>query len=205
MSATTSRRTAVTGVLLVLVLSLLLLSVAGPAGAAGKPINGGTTKITMEPSFAQVLMGNGYPVYLVPPGSWALTSDSLRLGFPVTGKRWNKSTTRGQFTHKGGFFVVHPSAGVWQSLKFANLNVNVDAAPDITAVVNNGLRKSVFDLNLGSATIAYSSSGGAKWVKISNVAVAFSADGATAFNTAFPTAVPAGLPFGTAVIMAKFK
>jgi len=205
MSATISRRLGVTGAALLLIVSILLLSVAGPAGAAGKPLSGGTTKITLVPGVAQLFMGVGLPIYVVPPGSWALTSNSLRLGFPVIGKTWNASTTRGQFTHKGGLFIVRPVGGVWHSVRFTNLTVNVDSAPDITAAVNNGLRKSVFDLNLGSATITYPHSGGIKWVKITNVAVAFSADGAAAFNAAFTTSLPAGYAFGTAAITAQYK
>lgn len=203
---TTSRaRTAAPVVTLLLsALVLALLLAAADAGAAARPLKGGTTTLTLEPSTAQGFMANNYPIYLVAPGQWALTTNSLRLRYPVAGGSWDRVTARGRINHTGGFFIVHVGAGFWQVWRLTGLRLQVGATPRVTAVIG-GVRQHIFDADLSGATVTYPRSGTKRFVRVAGVKLTFSASGAASFGSAFGTAPLPGYPWGTMTTKARFK
>lgn len=182
------------------------LVAAAPAGAATVRLDGVRTTLTTSPSTTAALIANGI-VPLPTSGTtfWA-TFDRygfrLSYRFPITSGRVDAGTLAGSIAHRGGIRFVNLRNG--KSLTVSRFTIGIDAAPDLTALVNGdpNARVSILDLDLSKAAIRKP----LPYVTVANVHARLSAPAASALNAALGTTLFApGLELGTARVVAHVK
>jgi hypothetical protein len=182
------------------------LAAAAPASAATVRLDGVRTTLTTSPSTTAALIANGI-VPLPANGTtfWA-TFDRygfrLSYRFPISGGSVDAGTLAGRIAHRGGIRFVNLRNG--KSLTVSRFTIDVDAAPDLTALVNGdpNARASILDLDLSNAVIRKP----LPYVTVANVHARLTATAATALNAALGTKLFApGLELGTARVVAHVK
>jgi hypothetical protein len=182
------------------------LAVTAPAGAATVRLDGVRTTLTTSPSTTAALIANGIvPLPTSGTSFWA-TFDRygfrLSYRFPITSGRVDAGTLAGQIAHRGGIRFVNLRNG--KSLTVSRFTIDVDAAPDLTALVNGDpkARASILDLDLSKAVVRRP----LPYVTVANVHAKLSATAAGALNAALGTKLFApGLELGAARVVAHVK
>jgi hypothetical protein len=204
------RRGHILVVVLVVVLAISLVAGVGSASAAKLKLAGGTTKLTVTPHIADILLQQGYAMYPVPPATVTLGSDtSFTFTLPVTTGKWNTTTKTGTINHKGGIFWIHdPSGSGMVPIKFMAPTVVVATAPtpsQVTAIFPDTTRQPLFTLDLTSATVKKVKVGTTSYVQIKAVVFAGTPELDAVFSSAYGIGLGAGNPLGTVTVMAKVK
>jgi hypothetical protein len=203
MSSTTLRRPRR---LLQAAVAAAAFATALPASAATVRLDGVRTTLTTSPSTTAALLANGI-VPLPAPGTtfWA-TFDRygfrLSYRFPIASGRVDAASLAGWIAHRGGIRFVNLRNG--RSLTVSRFTIDVDAAPDLTALVNGdpATRISILDLDLSKAAIRKP----LPYVTVANVKARLNAAAASALNAALGTTLFApGLELGTARVVAHVK
>lgn len=157
-------------------------------------LEGGDTSLSLAPTTAAALQGLGVSVGNVPP---AAANTAGALEFPVTGQKIAAKGFAGRITHSGGISLT---AGA-TTVQLTSFDINVDAAPDLTALVG-GQRVSILNLDLSGSKTGVSN----RTAVVTNVKATLTPAAAAALNDAFKvSAFTAGLELGTARVGAKIE
>jgi len=190
------------GIALVLALSLLVLLAAPQAQAATLRLDGMRTTLTTDPGTTGALWAAGIIPLPVAPSTVSPTSDAARYTFPITTGRVDAKTTVGSIKHSGGLLLARYSMG-WQALKLTEFTINITGAPNLTAIVNDGARVKIADLDLGNAEIKTYTKNHRVYRTVKNVGVTLNATAMGAINDTFGTALPDSVFLGTANVLAR--
>jgi len=116
---------------------------ANPAAAAFSLLRGGATTLTLDPQAAAALADLKVEVTAV---GGARANDDGTISFPIPRGALDLSGPAGQIEHRGGLELSTDTA----SLRLTRFDVNVDASPDLTAIVDHNRldRPEVFDLTI---------------------------------------------------------
>jgi hypothetical protein len=191
------------GLALALSLSLLVLVAAPQAQAATVKLDGVRTTLTTDPGTTSALFGAGIIPLPIAPSSITPTSIAARYAFPVTGGRVDAKTLAGTIRHSGGILLAQRDGMGWKALSLAKFTIHVTGRPYLSAVVNDGQRLAIADLDLGNAAIKKFTRGGRAFVSIRNVGVTLNATAMGAVNATFGTALPDNVKLGTANVLAR--
>lgn len=162
------------------------------ADAAEVAMAGGSTALQLDPGTAGALESLGVTPGVVEPAS--VGSDGLN--FPITGGKLNAKTFAGKIRHSGGISLTAGSTTV----ELTGFIINVDAQPDLTAVVNGGDRVSILSLDLTDLDASVRG----RRITLGGVKASLSAGAAAALNQAFGvSAFTEGLAVGTATVKAR--
>lgn len=198
------RRSAGLSVLgLLLAMTLLLLLAAPQAQAANVRLNGVRTTLTTDPGTTSALFAAGIIPLPVAPSTIAPTSTAARYTFPVTSGKVDAKTLAGKIRHSGGLLLAQRDGMSWKALNLTKFTIRITGAPHLTAVVNNGDRLRIADLDLGDATIKKYNRRGRAYVRITNAGVTLNATAMGAINATFGTALPSAVDLGTAKVLAR--
>ncbi len=153
----------------------------------------GDTQLTLDPGAASLLAGAGISAAPVAPAS---ATPAGALAFPITGGKLATGNPGGTIEHSGGIRLSDSHGGP-TIVDLLSFTINLDAAPDLTALVGSS-RVSILTLDLSGASIAVGKSNGR--VTVSGVKARLTADAAGALNSAFGTSAFAeGQLLGTTV------
>jgi hypothetical protein len=151
----------------------------------------GGTGLTLDPVAAGALTSLGVAVAPIGPAS---VLGGGEISFPITGGRVNTSTFAGSITHSGGLSLTKDATVV----ELTDFTINVDAEPDLTAVLNGGDRVSILDLDLSALTVDVTG----RNITLGNASADLTAGAAGALSAAFGASIPAGLTLGNATVRA---
>jgi len=154
----------------------------------------GSTDLTLDPAAAGALTSLGVAVAPIEGASVTPAGD---IAFPITGGRADTSTFAGEIRHSGGLSLTAGSTVV----NLTDFTINVDADPDLTAVLNGGDRVSILDLNLSALTVDVTG----RNITLGNASASLTAGAAGALSAAFAATVPAGLVLGSATVNASAR
>ena len=154
----------------------------------------GSTDLTLDPAAAAALTGLGVAVAPIGPASVTPAGD---IAFPITGGRSDTSTFAGSISHSGGLSLTQGSTVV----ELTDFTINVDADPDLTAVLNGGDRVSILNLDLSGLTVDVDPLN----ITLGNVSAGLTAAAAGALSAAFGAPIPEGFPLGLATVNAVAK
>ena len=172
---------------------LVIGTVTVNASPARVALRGGDTTLVLDPGAASALGNLGVTVAPISPAK----ASGPGLSFPITGGRLNAKTFAGSVTHSGGIAVTAGGTRV----ELTRFTINVDAAPDLTALVG-GERVSILSLDLSGLT----SSVKGRRVTLGGVKASLTAAAAGALNGAFGvTAFTEGLVLGTATLSGQAR
>ena len=190
------------GLALVLALSLLVLLAAPQAQAATLRLDGMQTTLTTDPGTTGALWAAGIIPLPVAPSTVSPTSDAARYTFPVTTGRVDAKTTAGFIRHSGGLLLARYDMG-WQALKLTKFTINITGTPNLTAIVNDGARVEIADLDLSQAEIKTFTKNHRIYRTVKNVGVTLNATAMGAINDTFGTSLPSEVKLGTADVLAR--
>jgi len=190
------------GLALVLALSLLVLLAAPQAQAATLRLDGMQTTLTTDPGTTGALWAAGIIPLPVAPSTVSPTSDAALYSFPITTGRVDAKTTAGFIKHSGGLLLARYDMG-WQALKLTKFTINITGAPNLTAIVNDGARVEIADLDLSNAEIKTFTKNHRTYRTVKNVGVTLNATAMAAINTTFGTSLPSEVKLGTANVLAR--
>ena len=190
------------GLALVLALSLFVLLVAPQAQAATLRLDGIQTTLTTDPGTTGALWAAGIIPLPVAPSTVSPTSDAARYTFPITTGRVDAKTTAGFIKHSGGLLLARYEMG-WQALKLTKFTINITGAPNLTAIVNDGARVEIADLDLSQAEIKTYTKNHRIYRTVKNVGVTLNATAMGAINDTFGTSLPSSVKLGTADVLAR--
>ena len=152
---------------------------------------GDATTLALDPGAASALTSLGIEAAPVGPA----TAGQGGLSFPITSGNANLETLAGTIRHSGGISLTRGSTRV----ELTRFYINVDDAPDLTAVVG-GQRLSILNLDVSGLTRDVEG----RQVTLGNVKASLTAGAASALNQAFGTnAFREGLVLGTATVVAE--
>jgi len=200
------RRTGLALLALAAVLSFWLVLATPKAEAATVRLDGVRTTLVTDPTTTTVLFGAGIIPLPVAPTPIVPTPNAARYTFPITGGYVDAKTLVGKIYHSGGLLLAQRVAAdnSWKSLKLTKFTINVRSANSfLSAVVNDGARLPIAELDLSNAKINRFMSHGRAFVRISNVGVTLNATATGAINSTFGVALPAEVPLGTASVLAR--
>jgi len=190
------------GLALVLALSLFVLLAAPQAQAATLRLDGMQTTLTTDPGTTGALWAAGIIPLPVAPSTVSPTSDAARYTFPITTGRVDAQTTAGFLKHSGGLLLARYEMG-WQALKLTKFTINITGAPNLTAIVNDGARVEIADLDLSQAEIKTYTKNHRIYRTVKNVGVTLNATAMGAINDTFGTSLPSSVKLGTADVLAR--
>lgn len=190
------------GLALVLALSLFVLLAAPQAQAATLRLDGMQTTLTTDPGTTGALWAAGIIPLPVAPSTVSPTSDAARYTFPVTTGRVDAKTTAGFIRHSGGLLLARFDSG-WQALKLTKFTINITGTPNLTAIVNDGARVEIADLDLSQAEIKTFTKNHRVYRSVKNVGVTLNATAMGAINDTFGTSLPSSVKLGTADVLAR--
>ncbi len=190
------------GLALVLALSLFVLLAAPQAQAATLRLDGMQTTLTTDPGTTGALWAAGIIPLPVAPSTVSPTSDAARYTFPVTTGRVDAKTTAGFIRHSGGLLLARYDMG-WQALKLTKFTINITGTPNLTAIVNDGARVEIADLDLSQAEIKTFTKNHRIYRTVKNVGVTLNATAMGAINDTFGTSLPSSVKLGTADVLAR--
>ena len=190
------------GLALVLALSLFVLLAAPQAQAATLRLDGMQTTLTTDPGTTGALWAAGIIPLPVAPSTVSPTSDAARYTFPVTTGRVDAKTTAGFIKHSGGLLLARYDMG-WQALKLTKFTINITGTPNLTAIVNDGARVEIADLDLSQAEIKTYTKNHRIYRTVKNVGVTLNATAMGAINDTFGTSLPSSVKLGTADVLAR--
>ena len=190
------------GLAVVLAISLFVLLAAPQAQAATLRLDGMQTTLTTDPGTTGALWAAGIIPLPVAPSTVSPTSDAARYTFPVTTGRVDAKTTAGFIKHSGGLLLARYDMG-WQALKLTKFTINITGAPNLTAIVNDGARVEIADLDLSQAEIKTFTKNHRIYRTVKNVGVTLNATAMGAINDAFGTSLPSSVKLGTADVLAR--
>jgi len=191
------------GLALVLALSLFVLVAAPQAQAASLRLDGMRTTLTTDPGTTAALFGAGIIPLPVAPSTISPTADAARYAFPITGGRVDAATTAGFIKHSGGLLLARYGVGGWTALKLSRFTINITGAPNLTAIVNDGARVEIADLDLSNAEIKTFMKDHRTYRTVKNVGVTLNATAMGAINATFGTSLPSEVKLGTANVLAR--
>ncbi len=154
-------------------------------------LDGGNTDLALDPVAAGALTSLGVAVAPIGPAS-ALPSGEI--SFPITSGRANLSTLAGSIEHSGGISLTQGATVV----ELTDFTINVDADPDLTAVLNGGDRVSILNLDLSGLTVDVDPLN----ITLGNASASLTAAAAGALSAAFGAPIPEGFVLGTATVNA---
>ena len=93
--------------------------------------------------------------------------------------------------------------GGWTALKLSRFTINITGAPNLTAIVNDGARVKIADLDLKNAEIKTFKKNHRTYRTVKNVVVTLNATAMAAINTTFGTSLPSEVKLGTANVLAR--
>jgi hypothetical protein len=190
------------GLAVVLAISLFVLLAAPQAQAATLRLDGMQTTLTTDPGTTGALWAAGIIPLPVAPSTVSPTSDAARYTFPVTTGRVDAKTTAGFIKHSGGLLLARYDMG-WQALKLTKFTINITGAPNLTAIVNDGARVEIADLDLSQAEIKTFTKNHRIYRTVKNVGVTLNATAMGAINDTFGTSLPSSVKLGTADVLAR--
>ena len=168
-------------------------SVVVRAKPAQAELAGGATSLAVDAGAAQALASEGITAAPIAPAGVGTGG----LEFPITGGKLNAKTFAGRVTHSGGLRLSEGSTVV----DLTEFTVNVDSAPDLTALVG-GSRVSILNLDLSGLD----SDVQGRQITLSGVRATLTAVAAQALNQAFSTnAFQEGLLIGTASVSGRAR
>jgi len=179
-----------------LLLTLAAALVLAPAAGAAKKKTvklapKGATTLALSEGAASALQSLGIAAAPLKPAK----AGDAGLAFPITAGKLDAKTYAGRIKHAGGISLSRGSTRV----DLRNFWINVDSAPDLTALVGDS-RVSILDLDLSDAKI---SAQGRK-LTIAGVKATLTDEAAGALNAAFGTdAFKEGLEIGTATVSGR--
>jgi len=191
------------GLALVLALSLFVLLAAPQAQAATLRLDGMQTTLTTDPGTTGTLWAAGIIPLPVAPSTVSPTSDAASYTFPITTGGVDADTTAGFIKHSGGLLLARYGMGGWTALKLSKFTINITGAPNLTAIVNDGARVEIADLDLSQAEIKTYTKSNRIYRTVKNVGVTLNATAMGAINDAFGTALPSEVKLGTANVLAR--
>jgi len=160
------------------------------------------TTLTTDPGTTGALWAAGIIPLPVAPSTVSPTSDAARYTFPVTTGRVDAKTTAGFIKHSGGLLLARYDMG-WQALKLTKFTINITGTPNLTAIVNDGARVEIADLDLSQAEIKTFTKNHRIYRTVKNVGVTLNATAMGAINDTFGTSLPSSVKLGTADVMAR--
>jgi hypothetical protein len=177
------------------VVLVAMLALAPAASAAKKKTvklaPKGATTLVLDEGAGAALQSLGIAVAPLKPAR----AGDAGIAFPITAGKLNAKTYAGQIKHSGGLSFTKGSTRV----DLRNFVINVDSAPDLTALVG-GSRVSILDLDLSDAKITAKG----RTLTIAGVKATLTDDAAGALNAAFGTdAFKEGLAIGTATVSGR--
>ena len=165
------------------------------------------TTLVTDPATTSLLFSVGVIPLPIAPTPIIPTADAAKYIFPVTGGMVDAKTLAGTIRHSGGLLLAQRTdADGWKALSLARFTIRVDAAPDLTAVVNGEARVSIADLDLGSADIKKYMKTGRSYIRIANVGVTLNKTATDAIEATFfagADALPDTVKLGTATVLAR--
>lgn len=157
-------------------------------------LRGGDTSLELSPDAAAALQGLGVQVGNVPP---AAANTAGAIEFPVTGQRIAAKTFVGRISHSGGIALSAGSTRV----ELTRFDINVDASPDLTALLG-GQRTPILSLDLSGSKTGVSS----RQAVVTDVKASLTPGAAAALNQAFGvSAFTGGFELGTARVQARIR
>jgi hypothetical protein len=162
------------------------------------------TTLTTDPATTTVLFGAGIIPLPIAPTPVVPTADAATYSFPVTGGTVDSKTLAGSIRHSGGLLLAYRNAdNSWKALSLSKFTINIDAEPDLTAVVNGGDRASIAKLDLSGATVKKYMKNGRSFIRISDVGVTLNKTATDAVDATFGTSLPDEVPLGSAMVLAR--
>jgi hypothetical protein len=165
---------------------------AAPASAAPQAVTGGTTSTQSAPGLATTLLKAGIIPVVIPPGRSQITLSGglgMNLSFPISGGSLDLATFTGQVQHRGGVVFVR----LLRTVKFTDLVIDLGAR-QLTAVLNNGRRIPLFNLDLSAVQLTLNPG----QIVTSNIGVTLTGEAAAALDAGLHTRVfSPGQLFGT--------
>jgi hypothetical protein len=199
-----SSRIAVGLVTLALLLSLAFAVFASNAQAKTVGLDGVRTTLTTDPGTTTTLFGAGIIPLPIAPTAVTPTADAAQYSFPITGGAVDSKTLAGKIRHSGGLLLAYRNMDdSWKALSLARFTINIDASPDLTAVVNGGGRASIADLDLSGIKITKYMKNHRQFIKIANVGVTLNKTATDAIDATFGTSLPDTVKLGTAQVLAR--
>lgn len=154
---------------------------------------GGSTALALDPGAAAALASLGVEASLVDPATAAADG----FNFPITGGKLAAKTFAGSVSHSGGIRLTKGAT----SVELTNFTINVDDAPDLTALVG-GQRVSILALDLSGLQVQAKG----RAVTLGGVKASLTKAAADALNATFgTTAFSEGLVLGTASVKAQLR
>jgi hypothetical protein len=190
-----------------LMLTLWLGVFAADAQAKTLRLDGARTTLVTDPATTTLLFSVGIIPLPIFPTPIMPTADAAKYSFPVTGGAVDSKSLAGIIRHSGGLLLADRNDDdSWTALSLAKFNIRIDAAPDLTAVVNGAARASIANLELGEAKITKYMKGGRSFIKIANVGVTLNKTATDAIEATFlggADALPDDVKLGTATVLAR--
>jgi hypothetical protein len=191
----------------VMALTLWAAVFASDARAADVRLDGVRTALVTDPATTSLLFSVGIIPLPIAPTPIVPTADAAKYLFPVTGGMVDAKTLAGKIRHSGGLLLAQRTdADGWKALSLAKFTIRVDAAPDLTALVNGEARVSIADLDLASADIKRYKKAGRSYIRIANVGVTLNKTATDAIEATFfagADALPDTVKLGTATVLAR--
>ena len=154
---------------------------------------GGSTALALDPGAAAALASLGVEASLVDPATAAADG----FNFPITGGKLNAKTFAGSVAHSGGIRLTKGGT----SVELTSFTINVDDAPDLTALVG-GQRVSILSLDLSGLSVQAKG----RAITLGGVKASLTKAAADALNATFgTTAFSEGLVLGTATVKAQLR
>jgi hypothetical protein len=156
-------------------------------------LDGGSTALALDPGAAAALTSLGIQASLVDPATAAADG----FNFPITGGKLDAKSFAGSVAHSGGIRLTKGGTNV----ELTNFTINVDDAPDLTALVG-GQRVSILSLDLAGLSVQAKG----RAITLGGVKASLTKVAADALNAAFGTAAfSEGLVIGTAAVKAQLR
>jgi hypothetical protein len=140
-------------------------------------IRNGSTDLVPNREVLQLLVSQGYVVSVVSPA----TNEGTSFRFPVVSGTLDTEAFLGEVRHFGGLQIARGD----RKVVLERFNVNLDATPDVSVLVNGQARLSPFDLSSAAGAPAPRIDG--RRVTASGLEARLNAAGAAALNQAFET------------------
>ena len=201
------KRIAIGLLALVMALTVWAAAFASDARAADVRLDGVRTTLITDPATTSLLFSVGVIPLPIAPTPIMPTADAAKYIFPVTGGLVDAKTLAGKIRHSGGLLLAQRTAeDGWKALSLARFTIRVDAAPDLTALVNGEARVSIADLDLSSADIDRYRKNGRSFIRIADVGVTLNKTATDAIEATFfagADALPDMVKLGTATVLAR--
>ena len=205
--ASPKNRIAIGLLALLMALTLWAAAFASDARAADVRLDGVRTTLITDPATTSLLFSVGVIPLPIAPTPIMPTADAAKYIFPVTGGLVDGKTLAGKIRHSGGLLLAQRTEeDGWKALSLARFTIRVDAAPDLTALVNGEARVSIADLDLGSADIDRYRKNGRSFIRIADVGVTLNKTATDAIEATFfagADALPDTVKLGTATVLAR--